>query len=155
MYMVCGGWKMLGPWEVSLLGGVALLEKACHCGGGALRSHIYAEVCPVWCSPFSWLPLDQDVELSDPPAPCLPRCCHALTMMIMDWTSETVSQPQLNVVLIRVALVKVCLHSNRTLTKTWVFCLHVCLYTTCMSGIFRSQKRVLHTLELELEAFVN
>ena len=115
MYMVCGGWKMLGPWEVSLLGGVALLEKACHCGGGALRSHIYAEVCPVWCSPFSWLPLDQDVELSDPPAPCLPRCCHALTMMIMDWTSETVSQPQLNVVLMRVALVMVSVHSSKTL----------------------------------------
>ena len=25
----------------------------------------------------SWLPLDQNVELSAPPAPCLPECCHA------------------------------------------------------------------------------
>jgi hypothetical protein len=37
-------------------------------------------------------------------------------MMIMVWTSENVSQPQLNVVLIRVALVTVSLHSNRTLS---------------------------------------
>jgi hypothetical protein len=29
-----GGLNMLGPWEVALLGGVALLEEVCHCGGG-------------------------------------------------------------------------------------------------------------------------
>ena len=33
-------------------------------------------------------------------------------LMIMDWTTEPVSQPQLNVVFIRVALVVVSLHSN-------------------------------------------
>ncbi|KRY63421.1 hypothetical protein T4D_11520 [Trichinella pseudospiralis] len=31
-----------------------------------------------------WQPLDEDVELSALPAPCLPRCCHAPTLMIMD-----------------------------------------------------------------------
>jgi hypothetical protein len=36
----------------------------------------------------------------------------------MDWNSEPVNQPQLNVVLIRVALVMVSLHSSKTLTKT-------------------------------------
>ena len=36
-------------------------------------------------------------------------------MVVMDSTSEPVSQPQLNVVLIRVALVMVSLHSNKTL----------------------------------------
>jgi hypothetical protein len=30
----CGGLNMLGPWEVALLGGGALLEKVCHYGGG-------------------------------------------------------------------------------------------------------------------------
>jgi hypothetical protein len=40
------------------------------------------------------------------------------SMMIMDCTSETVSQPQLNVLYIRVALVMVSLHINKTLTKT-------------------------------------
>ena len=35
----------------------------------------------------------------------------------MDGTSETVSQPQLNVVLMRVALVMVSVHSSRTQTK--------------------------------------
>jgi len=31
-------------------------------------------------------------------APFLPACCHAPTLMIMDWTSEPVNQPQLNVI---------------------------------------------------------
>jgi hypothetical protein len=31
----------------------------------------------VWKSVFSFLPLEQDVELSAPPAPCLPGYCHA------------------------------------------------------------------------------
>jgi hypothetical protein len=35
----------------------------------------------------------------------------------MDWTSEPVRQTQLNVVLIRVALIMVCVHSSKTLTK--------------------------------------
>jgi hypothetical protein len=38
--------------------------------------------------------------------------------MIMDRTSKTISQLQLNVVLIRVALVMVSVHSSKTLTKT-------------------------------------
>jgi hypothetical protein len=45
--------------------------------------------------------------------------CHAYletamlsTLMIMDWTCEPVSQPQLNVVLLRFALVMVSLYSN-------------------------------------------
>jgi len=37
--------------------------------------------------------------------------------MIMDCTSEAVSQPQLNIVLIRVALVMVSVHSSKTLTN--------------------------------------
>jgi hypothetical protein len=41
--------------------------------------------------------------------------------MIMDLTSEPVSQPQLNVVFIRLALVMVSVHSSKTLTKTPVF----------------------------------
>jgi hypothetical protein len=43
--------------------------------------------------------------------------CHAPTL-IMDRTSEPVSQPQLNVVFIRLALVMVSVHSSKTLTKT-------------------------------------
>jgi hypothetical protein len=62
--------------------------------------------------------LDEDVELSALPAPCLNIYCHAPTLMIMDLTSEPVSQPQLNVVFIRLALVMVSVHSNKTLTKT-------------------------------------
>ena len=48
----------------------------------------------------------------------MPGCCHAPALMIMDLTSEPVSQPELNVVLIRVALVMVSVHSSKTLTKT-------------------------------------
>ena len=44
----------------------------------------------------------------------MPGCCHVPALMIMDWTSEPVSQPQLNVVLIRLALVMVSVHSTKT-----------------------------------------
>ena len=29
-----------------------------------------------WKPVFSYLPLEQEIELSAPPAPCLPGCCH-------------------------------------------------------------------------------
>jgi hypothetical protein len=38
--------------------------------------------------------------------------------MIIDWTSESVSQPQVNTVFVRVALVMVPLHSSKTLSNT-------------------------------------
>ena len=40
------------------------------------------------------------------------------TITIMDWTSDPVSQPQLNVVLIKLTLVMVSVHSSKTLTMT-------------------------------------
>ena len=67
-----------------------------------------------WLLVFHYQPSDEDVELSAPPAPCLPGGCHAPTLMITNWTSEPVSQPQLNIVLIRVALVMVSVHSSKT-----------------------------------------
>jgi hypothetical protein len=60
---------MLGPGSGTLkrydlvVVGMALLEEVHHCGGWALS---------VFCSPS-----EQDVELSAPPAPCLPGYCHA------------------------------------------------------------------------------
>ena len=33
---------------------------------------------------FCYQPLDEDVELSAPPAPCLSGCCHVPALMIMD-----------------------------------------------------------------------
>jgi hypothetical protein len=42
-------------------------------------------------------PLRRPLKLSGSTAPCLPECCHVPTLMIVDWTSEPVSQPQLNV----------------------------------------------------------
>ena len=50
--------NMLDPWEVSLLGGMALLDvtllsEVCHCGGRASRSHINVQVLPVWSRNFS------------------------------------------------------------------------------------------------------
>jgi hypothetical protein len=51
-------------------------------------------------------------------------------LMIMDWIFETVSQPQLNAVLIRVALVMVSLHSSKILTKTLY---HLFIYLCIMN----------------------
>jgi hypothetical protein len=83
-----------GPWEMALLGGVALLEEVWNYGRG------------LWDPPpsclktvFSCLPLKQGVELSAPPVPCLPGHSHAPALIIMDITSEPVSQLQLIVVL--------------------------------------------------------
>ena len=47
------------------------------------------------------------------------HCC-APALMIMDSTSEPLSQPQLNVIIIRMALVMVCNHSSKTRNKTEV-----------------------------------
>ena len=62
-------------------------------------------------------PSDEDIELSAPPASCLLECCYAPALMTMDETSEPVSQPQLNVVLIRIALVMVSVHRSKPLVK--------------------------------------
>jgi hypothetical protein len=40
-------------------------------------------VLAAWKPIFYW-PSDEDVELSAPPAPCLPGRFHALALMIMD-----------------------------------------------------------------------
>ena len=67
----------------------------------------------------AWMqqPSNEDTKLLTPPVPCLPGCCHVPTLMIMDGTSEPISQLQLNV-LIKVALVMVSVHSSKTITKT-------------------------------------
>jgi hypothetical protein len=74
------------------------------------------------------------VELSALPAPCLSGCFHVPALMIMDWTSEPVSQPQLNVILIRLALVMVSVHRSKTLTKTrshWNLFVFVFIFVFC------------------------
>jgi hypothetical protein len=48
--------------------------------------------------------------------------CHASTLMIIDWTSEPVSQFQLKVVLIRIALVMVFVCHSKTLRQ------HLCMF---------------------------
>jgi hypothetical protein len=83
--------------------GVTLLEEVCHEGVG-FETLLLATWKSVFC-------LEQDVELSASPAPCLPGCCHVPSMR-MDRISEPVSQPQLNIVLIRVAWVLVSVHRS-------------------------------------------
>jgi hypothetical protein len=60
-------------------------------------------------SVFHEQPSDEDIEDIVLPAACLPGYSHAPILMIMDRTSEPVSQPQLNIVLTRAALVMVSL----------------------------------------------
>jgi hypothetical protein len=78
---------------------------ACKCLGLLVKFH----------KAGSWNP---GVRSQDLPAPCLPGYCHVPALIRMDRTSEPVSHPQLNVVLMRVTLVMVSVHSSKTLTKT-------------------------------------
>jgi hypothetical protein len=102
----CGALNRYGPHKwmywilgpiVALLGGVALLEEVRHWGGFEVS---YSQAVPSVAHSLLLLPVDWDVELSAPPAPCLPGCCHVPAKKIMDWTSEPIRQPQLNVFLL-------------------------------------------------------
>ena len=75
---------------------MALLEEVVHRRGSEVST---AQATPNGADSSLLLPWDQDLELSAlSPIPCLPGLEHP-TMMIMDRTSEPVSQPQSNVVL--------------------------------------------------------
>jgi hypothetical protein len=97
---------------VALSGGVALSEEVCHCGG-----RLWELLLTTWKSVFC-LPSEQAVEFAAPPAPCLPGSCHAPALMMRDWNSEHVSQPQLNVVLYKSRLGHGLFPGMETLTKT-------------------------------------
>jgi hypothetical protein len=81
----CDGLYILGLgsgtiWRCALVGiGVTWLEWVCHCGCGHKILTLVA-----WKSVFHKQPLDEDIELSAPPASCLPGCCHAPSLMVMD-----------------------------------------------------------------------
>jgi hypothetical protein len=64
---------------VALFGDVTLLSKSVTVGMG-FNTLVLAAWKPVFCL----LPSDEDVELSGPPAPCLPGCHHVLALMIID-----------------------------------------------------------------------
>jgi hypothetical protein len=79
---------MLGPGSGrrrhGLVGvGVALLTWVWPCWSGCglvgvtVGMGFRTLVLAAWKAVFFCLPLKQDVELSAPPAPCLPGCCHA------------------------------------------------------------------------------
>jgi len=56
-----------------LLGGLPWLEEVCVTVGTCFETLLLA----TWQQVFSYLPLDQDIELSAPPLPGLPGPCHA------------------------------------------------------------------------------
>ena len=82
---ICHGLYILGPGggtisRCRLVGiGVTWLEQVCHCGCELKTLTLVA-----WKSIFHQQPLDEHVELSALPVPCLPGCCHVPTLMIMD-----------------------------------------------------------------------
>jgi hypothetical protein len=120
-------WETLSVWFVFAWPMGSGTIRGCGLAGGsvslckwALRGSSMLRLCPIWMilafgclkrTVFSWLPSDQDVELL---APLAHICLHTA---IMDWSSKTLSQPQSNVVFIKVILVMVCLHSSKILIK--------------------------------------
>lgn len=69
MYGPHGLMCLNGPWEVTLTGGVTLLEEVCHCGRQASRSPML-KLHPVT------QPTDPEGELWAPPTLCLPALGH-------------------------------------------------------------------------------
>ena len=112
-------WVVYAAQGVALLEGVAQLEQVWPCWSRYVTVGMGFEtlILAAWKSVFQ-KPSDEDVELSATPAPCLPGCCHARTLRIMGLTSEPVTQPQLNVILIRIAVIMVSVLSSKTLSKT-------------------------------------
>lgn len=127
---------MLGPWEVALLEGVALLEEVWPCQRKCVTGWAGFEVSmlrlhPVWNFSFL-LAACGSRTLSSSPAPCLPRGCHVSCPL--NWTSETISKIQLNA-LKRVALVQGFLYSNGN-PKTVLFHLFIVIYISCVCKLY-------------------
>jgi hypothetical protein len=92
----CGGLNMLDLWggtigRCGLAGVGVVLKDMYHCGGGLL------DLSPNQVGASLLLFVFRTRG-------SLPGCCHPSVMIIMDWTSEPVSQPQLNVVLYKSCL---------------------------------------------------
>ena len=83
IFHICDGLNMLGPGSGTTRRsglvevGVALLEEVSHCGRGLQDTHPSSLEASILLFTF-----EQDVELSTPLTPCLPRCCHAPTLVI-------------------------------------------------------------------------
>ena len=131
--------EMLGPMTVTL-GGVALLEEVCQWESGLWGW--CSGPRPEWKRASSWKPAGgsprsaacgsrqwtqkkkknknkNKKQKTNPQTPQRTVCLHAamLPTMIMFWTSEILSRPQLNIFFLRVALFMVSLYINETLTK--------------------------------------
>ena len=80
----CGGLNMLGPGSRTIRR-CGLLE-VWRCWKMYVTVRVGFENCllATWETVFSCLTLDQDVELSAHLTPCLPKHCHAPTLMTMD-----------------------------------------------------------------------
>ena len=129
---------MLGLEEVTLVRGVALLGEMCFCQGGLWSlcpsSTQYRIESPPSCLQkivSFCLPLDELSRTS--PALCLPACCRASCHDGNGLNLWTCKPSRLNAVLIRVALVMVSFHSNRTLRQ-------MSLYSHFFCGITISKK---------------
>jgi hypothetical protein len=102
----CSGLNMIGPWEAALLGGVALLEEVIPCWGGLwgpsaqapLREGETLLLAPCRKQSYS-ASSDEDQELSLLQHHVCLYVDVSPIMVMMDWTSETISQAQLNVFL--------------------------------------------------------
>jgi hypothetical protein len=93
----------------------------CDLTGGNVSLGVGFEVSEPHARPGSYFlswPMGQKVVLSYFPGTMWATMFP--TMMLIEWTTETVNKPQIQTLSVaRVALVMVSLHSNRILTKTW------------------------------------
>ena len=111
---------ILDSQGVALVGGVALFEEVCHCGGG-----LWGLICSshTQCgtqSPYTAC-RSRCRTLAPSPAPCLPALCHVSCHDDNGLNLWTHKPAPIKCFLLWVVLVIVSLHSNRMLTKTCVY----------------------------------
>jgi hypothetical protein len=99
--------------EVTLLGGVALLEEVCHCRRGLSDPHPSCLEVSILLAAFRWRcrTLSSSCTMLAWMLPCFHLNDNGLNL-------KCIKQTKLNVVFIRVGLVVVSVHSSKTLTKT-------------------------------------
>jgi len=148
------------------MGGVWVLVYGFVCGGQRAASPLLSCGSHHWTQACPWTMF----QLSRPSSPrvlfikglgvraalCVPILQYTLSPTL--WKQEIGEPPPTCIIILHIDM-----HTNPCTIfvanflrciYVWVFCLYVCIYTTCMPSASRSQKKMCNPLKLELQTVV-